>query len=478
MLRISGTKMMEGSAEVRLNGVNDTVGFADCIFTRSEPLSPYRYLNQNFPNGRSVLPSASFRDFWWRYFWLCKRLGINSVRFNSGRWELDLLHSCWYKDRAFFDSLMTDCLDMAALNGVYVIFGFGGPNMDGSVDPTSKNGDPGTFDKVTFNFDKRANLKDPMQGSILEIGSEAYGHWVKWMGEVMVAYKAHPALGMWDLSNEPDSGNMWAQYWKALYPDPAAFKAAWAAFAQRLTDDIKAIDHTHPVLIGTGGGNPWEWGESDYRLRNIGSDIVGNHVYSSVNLSEGDQAYLIYQPKAWADALGKPMVNTEVGYSMNRPPWEYGYYPSYDAIARKYGIGVVWMQLNGCPNAVYDAASWSTEPVPVPAYPSYPIAQAVLDSIPPMPSDAPPAPQPKIIKVKLPPVAVPPFKLQLPKISATMPPVSIPASTATFVFLGKKYVVTIPAKSVAQPAVVMQLPEVTVQLPPIDIPEFELEVPE
>lgn len=363
MLRAVGIDLYEGATKVRLVGVNDTTAFAMAIFSKGAP--NYKYANHNFPNytgdTTTHIPANSYREFWWKYFWLCNHLGINAVRFNSGRWEMDLLHTCWYGDRAYFDQLMLDMLDMAYANGVYVIFCFGGPNQDGS-------GDPGTFDRVSFNFDKRINLLNPMSGSILEPGTEACNHYVEWMGEVVAAYKMHPGLGIWDLSNEPDHDVQYNTFWKIKYP--TTWAQAFVTWAQTVTDAVKAVDHTHPIMVGTGGGLMFDWGEDWYDMRNTGSDVTGVHFYASVEGPTNE--YLFATRQAWSNNLNKPTFFSEVGWSSNSPPWETSYWPWADQMGQKYDISIAWMQLN-------DAPSYG-----IPSYPGYPITQAVMDAIPPL----------------------------------------------------------------------------------------------
>lgn len=365
-LRIVGNKFFEGATEVRLNAVNDTTAFANAI-------AGDNYKNQNFPNrdipGMSILPANSYREFWWKYFWLCNHLGINAVRLNSGRWEMDLMHSCWYNDRAKFDSLMTDMLDMAYACGVYVVFCFGGPNQDGS-------GDPGTFDRNTHGFDKKVNLSNPMTGSILEPGTEACNHWIAWMGEVMIAYAYHPALGMWDLSNEPDHNTQFRTFWKIKYP--STWAQAYVDWANAVTAGVKSINHTHPVMIGSAGGDMFDWGESWYDMRNIGSDCTGVHFYASVEGPTNE--YLVATRKQWSDNLDRPCFFSEVGWSQPAYPWELSYWPWADQMGVKYGVSMAWMELDNAPTGG------------IPAYPGYPILQSVLDSIPDMPDGVTPPP--------------------------------------------------------------------------------------
>jgi hypothetical protein len=369
-LQIVGTSLYAGSSPIRINALNDTMIVAYDCYSRQGVGAQYKYGNMNFPNSgvnQHLSPApTSNRQFLYEYFWLLKSLGLNGCRLGSSAGsEMSNLYNSWYIDHDYFVQYLTDMLDMAAANQVYIFFNFGNSFMRG----TNGGATPGSFNTTTRKFVASGSV-GALAGDALTRGTPAYNEYVAWMGAMMQQFEGHPALGAWDLANEPDGNAAYSQivngvdiaYWLPKYGTKAAAQQAFATWAQNLHDDVKPYT-SHIVYIGTGGGEMFGWGEIPYGLRNAGSEIAGVHAYGSAQ-----DDYLISTPQDWADRLGKPCVNTEVGWSSPSSPWCTGYWPWYDTRAAYFGVGVVWMQLNGCP--YYN----------MPAHAGHPLTQAQMDA--------------------------------------------------------------------------------------------------
>jgi len=351
IIKVNGTNLELNGSVIHFHGINDQTVIPLNLYPY--PQYDYRFSNHLFPNytgdASAKLPSASYREFWWQYFYLVHELGLNCVRLGAfSDWSLSWLITIWYNDRALWDSVVDPMFAMAEANGVYIIFGFGGATN------TER------FDRTTYEFGNGMN--NPTSGSIFTVGSETYNEYVSWMGEVMRHYQNETSLAIWDIFNEPDTDDNYYGYWQFL-ADPGTAFNSWV---ENITADAIAEDHHHLTLLGIAGQGVFPYYESYTfsHLRN-NADVLGCHIYGHVE----DESYIsaadvIYQ------SLNKPVLYGEAGRDNNIN----SYWPWLGTMFTKYG--------------------WSSCLMTLQEYPGYPITQSVMDSIPapPNPPSAPSSP--------------------------------------------------------------------------------------
>jgi hypothetical protein len=396
---------MDGTAEVRLCGVDDTtvLGYARDFKGQGR--------NHNFPayvgDENTRLAASSDREFWWKYFQIMRSLGMNCVRLNGGgQWCHEQLINWLEDDEGGLRRYLLDMLDMAEASGCYVVLCILGSEYD-------------------------VTLSTKLTDSVLVPDSPEYARQTAFAKWLMRTCAGHPGLGLWEGMNEPDS-NAYAAWWKAKYPTD--YRAKFKAWQERLVVDLITFDHSHPIGMGLAlQGSPLcNWSSSQWAACTpSNADFWSAHRYGTVK-EDDTQLYWVKDPVAWAKASGRPMLYGEVGKNDVAPEH---YWAWVDSVARANGISLCWMSLG--------------------TMPGYPVAQALIDALPPMPP-APGAPVVQHVRVK-----VPVFELQLPQI-------------------------VIPAQQVVRTLVVngmdidltATLPERTVPAGKVlvDIPEFDVEV--
>lgn len=347
-VRTEGTNFTVNGTAIRLVGINDQTVIPFNLYPY--PQTDFVYHNHLFPNytgdPSTKIPSNNYTHFWWQYFWLVKDLGMNAVRLGAfSDWGLDMMHKTWYSNRTLWDSVIDPMLTMAEANGIYLII-----NLAGAFDIHD------SFSRTTHEFGKE--VPDPMSGSIYEVGSECYNHWVVWMGEVMRHYQKEMCIASWEIANEPDGDIVFNNYWRYL-ANPAASYLYWA---ETITTAVKAKDSHHLVSMGTGGGLFFGWGQGHFNSMNDnGQDFAHIHFYGQV-----EDEYLLLDRYEWTKALDKPLLLGEAANSDSAPPWGFHYWPWLDAMAAKFSVSLCWLVLTD--------------------YPGYPISNATMQSIPPVPS--------------------------------------------------------------------------------------------
>ena len=338
-----------------LRGVNDQTVLVYQMYPY--PTYSYRYCNHLFcwdgtgytTDAHTKLMSGSLRNFWWQYFYLVQSLNLNNVRLGGfDAWGLSWLHSIYHNSPSTWSSVWDPMLEMAERNGVWLTVCLGTGTGEEH------------FSKTDYSFG--SSVANPTSGSIYAVGSETYEEYVSFVSAVINTYKSDHCIAIWDLGNEPDADSVYSSYWLPTYGTATAARNAFVNWTTALTADVKAAVGTcQPIMIGTGGGTFFGWGETYFDERNSGSvDVVGSHTYGTAQ-----DDYLINDPKGWADTLGKPVYNGEAGYALASPPWTISYWPWLDNICTNDSIGLAWMTLN--------------------SYPGYPVSMADIMMIPTTP---------------------------------------------------------------------------------------------
>jgi hypothetical protein len=347
-LTVTDEHLLAGGVAERIEAINDQTVIPLNLYPY--PAYNYRYSNHLFPYYTNdlvtKLASDNYTHFWWQYFYLISELGLNGVRLGGfNGWGMSWMHATWYNDRPTWDAVIDPMFAMAREAGVYIIFSFGG---EASPDYT--------FSRTSNVYG--TSVPDPMAGSLVDVGSECYLHYMDWIGEVMTHYKNEVSLGMWELLNEPDGDAPWTHYWHTLPNEDAS----WAYWMSNFMDDAIAEEHSHLITMGTASGLFHTWGQTEFnRQNNYSNDVGHSHVYGS---SEDD--YLIHDQASWSVALKKHWFMGEAGYSDSGPPWGIYYWPWLDAIAASHNASIAWMTL------------WRM--------PGYPVSSANISAIPDVPA--------------------------------------------------------------------------------------------
>jgi hypothetical protein len=537
VLTASGTQLMDGSVPVRLNGVNDTTVLAWELASIMGQYPGYEYSNHNLPQypvpGSSnsdkdcKIPSSSYKEFWYKYFWLLKYgLGgsissappygyhadvmgsttLNHLRVGGhDEWGRSWQYKAFKDHRAQSDEAMKDLLEMAYVHGMYVNVTMGGGNPEDANFGTS--------------------------GDLFTVGTERYNNFVQWAADYINAYGGYPILACFDLYNEPinfdaSGKSPWwvARYGTAVVPmatsglrqDYEAWEVAAIKWKRALLADVKAkVTRSPRPLITIGGGNYsifwsiWDWHTQEVfekekkRAQDYSEsdDLVIGHPY---NGAEDD--YLYNWNNQTKNFLNKPAYSEEWGYNQTGPPYDppYSYWPYADLEYQKYGF-------NACVMVLRDMPAPTGSGLPKLPYPGYPIPQSMMDAAAAAwatysatPPEPPPTP-PTTVTVTLPPVKQGTLVIPLPTLAATLPPVTVsektvlvpaksiptvipaqrvrtvfgwvtvPAQTVNVVIPASA--ITVPGEDIQQPNLVLPMPSVTVQLPDITIPPFDVVIP-
>jgi hypothetical protein len=378
-----------------LNGVNDTT-----VMTRAQlrissgPSYSMTYANHNFPNffanafahpypddaeNYNKIPCAtyvnsdSYREFFWKYFWIIKnKLGgsitsstfgttttrLNHVRFGPhDAWARNTQRTAFYTYQSELDKLMKHMLNMATYHGVYITYNLGGGT--GLV--------TGDSNDTVFGA-----------GSIFTINSAANHGYIRYCADFINRYgnsnnfdTSH--LAMFDLFNE---GGTVAQthntgWWAVNYPaDPGGAYVAWQ---NDLVSSVKALITIRPVpLLTLGHGSGEATSQSSFNTWSASLDVCNVHPYWS---AEDNSGSAFRRFKNWAAALGKPMYIEEWAYNGTHSgePW-LSYWPWADQTCEYQGYQSCVMQLNSMPNPSGTPPNYG---VPKPSYPGYPTTQTI-----------------------------------------------------------------------------------------------------
>lgn len=407
MLQAIGKQLYDGAQLVRLNGVNDSTVLAWQMGDILGQYSAYRYSNHNLPqypvpgsidsDKDCKIPSDSWTEFWYKYFWMLKnKLGgytsaappygyhadvtgntyLNHLRVGGhDGWGRDLQYKAFTQQRALCDLAMSNMLDMAAENGIYINVTMGGTPPEDSLFGT---------------------------GDLFTVGTPAYNNYVQYCADYINAYGNHAAIACFNLFNEPinfDSGNAYpdkksrSPWWVARYnpnwatlgfplvQDPAlsqpyeAWENAAIKWKAALIGDVKSLVTLNPRPLITIGGGQYsiiytasDAAQTYQRNRahdySMNDDLIVGHPYWG---AEDD--YII---QWWTRGdINKPGYTEEWGYNQTSsgPPW-YSWWPWTDLTLRKYGFSNCVMVLRDMPNPT---PSGDPYVLPKPPYPGYPL---------------------------------------------------------------------------------------------------------
>jgi hypothetical protein len=404
MLRAVGTQLYDGATPVVLIGGQDTTVMADQMGLITGDLPEgYRYSNHNFPvypvpgslnsDADCKIPSNSYKEFWFKYFWMLKNsLGgaivsgggtlsgtshLNHFRIQNGdAWSRDILYRAFRDHRVECDAAMHDILDMAQVNGLYLNLTTGGGGSE-------SNGAFGT-------------------GQIFVPGTVAFNNYVQFCADFVNAYGNHPAIACFDFSNEPVNYNgdghdlagrsVWwdTTYGRVVrttgtYTGYEEWEAKYLEWKDTLMINIRSKITLNPVpLLCIGGGNftiwwatwpghsqvdiDWEKKRTLDYAANV--DITIGHSYSQAEYNDA---------MGWANQtmlfVNKPTYAEEYGFGEQGPPWRYSYWSWYDLKCQQYGFSQCMMVFTG----MVDPAPIGTWPDQM-AYPGYPIPQEQMDA--------------------------------------------------------------------------------------------------
>ena len=332
-------------------------------------------------------PTASIRKFWWDYFSVARAYGFNLVRLGGqDSWSLNKMYRAWFTKRDQTIAWMTDMLDCAWNNGIYVCFEFG-------------QGDPAwTFSRTAPSYGLKTSVSAPMAGDLYTPGSEAWNEWLGWLSDVMDTFKDHPGLGMWEFGNEPDSDGIYGSYWQPMGADA---KPAFNAWLRAVAHDVAALDHSHLHCVGSAGGlfmNPAAWpttaAKANFMFLNDAPelDLCSLHGYGGGIETGGGSGCQsanegIACRKAWATELGKPLFVSELGKNRlttdAEPYAPYGYsrtegdrqwiaeqwfWPRMSDLYISQGISVAIMQITDYPYGEHTRVATTALGVPIKYY--------------------------------------------------------------------------------------------------------------
>ena len=112
-----------------------------------------------------------------------------------------------------------------------------------------------------------------------------------WVHEIVARYRNSPAIGMWELINEPEAtdcglgANVSNCYGHQICPNSIAATAAMRSFFDAIGNEIKRIDPNHLVESGVLGGAQCGWVGDGFATAQASSgiDVVSVHDYSPRN---------------------------------------------------------------------------------------------------------------------------------------------------------------------------------------------------
>ena len=138
-----------------------------------------------------------------------------------------------------------------------------------------------------------------------------------WVHEIVARYRNSPAIGMWELINEPEAtdcglgANVSNCYGHQICPNSVAATAAMRSFFDTIGNEIKRIDPNHLVESGVLGGAQCGWVGDGFATAQASSgiDVVSVHDYSPRNVIAPEVGARITQ----SQSLGKPLLVGELG---------------------------------------------------------------------------------------------------------------------------------------------------------------------
>ena len=152
----------------------------------------------------------------------------------------------------------------------------------------------------------------PGDGSTIDTMS----YW-DWVQQIVTRYRNSPAIGMWELVNEPEASTCASGYTMSdcyghlSCPDEATAAAALRGFYDTVGAEVKALDPNHLVESGADGGPQCGWVGSDAAYVNAsrGVDVTSYHDYTPGQVITSDLQDRIDDSRT----LDKPLIVGELG---------------------------------------------------------------------------------------------------------------------------------------------------------------------
>ena len=318
-ISVSGSDItVDGDASAQFFGVVDTTALQFAILAYVEGETQYAGKTSVF-NGPDtsdqgyISQNANAEEFWSQYFALLEYYDCNLVRIGAGdSWGSQIEYRAWTQHHDAYLSLLETMLEQAEAHNVWVVLVLAGSQ-----------------EYPTYTYGG--------SGSVFDTGSTAYANYVEYCNEVMAALEDYDGLGWYDLFNEPDHNNCYANYWSS-HGGKTAFHA-WASAVAADTADAS----THPRSMGVAGyGNMFGWSQSDFDLATgtVGFEIASRHYYASAS-----DASLFSTPEQWAENDNIPLFWGELAYNAVYPltRWTFG----EEAIYANGGQAIASMVLTG-----------------------------------------------------------------------------------------------------------------------------------
>ena len=137
-----------------------------------------------------------------------------------------------------------------------------------------------------------------------------------WVHEIVGRYRNSPAIGMWELINEPEASDCLPGYagdcgGHIQCPNPAAATAALRSFVDTVGSEIKRMDPNHLVESGVLGGTQCGWAGAGFSAiqSSAGVDVVSFHDYFENEVLDTELSGRLADSRT----LDKPLLVGEVG---------------------------------------------------------------------------------------------------------------------------------------------------------------------
>lgn len=129
-----------------------------------------------------------------------------------------------------------------------------------------------------------------------------------YLRRIVPRYRSSPALGMWELVNEPEAPQQGTC-------DEGVARAALRYFFDRVGGELKRLDPGHLSEAGLMGNGQCgaQGGDYEYVIRSPGVDVASFHDYGSTAPMPGDDWNGLQTRLNQANAANKPLVVGEVG---------------------------------------------------------------------------------------------------------------------------------------------------------------------
>jgi len=138
-----------------------------------------------------------------------------------------------------------------------------------------------------------------------------------WVQQIVTRYRNSPAIGMWELVNEPEASTCAPGYSRGYCmghlscPDESVSAAALRSFYDTVGAEVKALDPNHLVESGSLGGDQCGWSGADaaYIDASPGIDVASYHDYTADEVITPELQDRIDE----SQALQKPLIVGELG---------------------------------------------------------------------------------------------------------------------------------------------------------------------